>query len=187
MTGTSVFDEGQASIGQSDLERIVAAGRKAIGLEDTIAGIEEALKAHKKELHQIRTNTLPELLAAVGMSEFKMDDGTKIKVDEFVSGSLPKDESRRREAIEELEAIGGKGLMKDKLSMDFDKSQHNEALSLVSELKEKGYEPSFISNVHPQTLHSFIREKLKAGEQVNYERLGCYVGRVAKISVPKRK
>ena len=171
----------------ADLSKIINLADQVVGIEETISGLEEALKAHKSELHILRTKTLPDALSEVGMSDFTTEAGVKIKIDDFVSGGLPREGEKRDIAIRELEKIGGADLMRDDLSVTFDKSQHNEALSLRASLEEQGLAVKFGSNIHASTLHAFIREKLRAGEAVDYEKIGLYVGRIAKITIPKKK
>jgi uncharacterized coiled-coil DUF342 family protein len=181
----SAFDEGPTA-SKEVLARIADRAKYAADVERQISEIEEALKSLKSELHTIRTKELPDILSEAGFSEFKLEDGTKISIDDFVSGSLPKDEARRAVAIQALEDIGGGDLMRDDLSVTFEKSQHNEALDLKASLEGKGYDVKFGSNVHASTLQAFIREKLRNGEEVDYEKIGIYVGRIAKIKLPKK-
>jgi hypothetical protein len=49
---------------------------------------------------------------------------------------------------------------------------------------DEGYDPELGSTVHPQTLMSFVRDKLRAGDPVEPDKLGCFVGRKAKVKLP---
>jgi len=187
MEKADAFEEAAGESPLADLTAIKALAQRAVELEGSIKNLEEALKVQKSDLHSLRTKALPDAFSEVGMNQFSLDDGTSIKIDDFVAGSLPKDEERRAEAIEALEQIGGGDLMKDDLSVSFNKSQHNEALSLKAQLEKSGFPVKLGTNVHASTLQAFVREKLKSGEEVDYEKIGCYVGRIAKIKIPKGK
>jgi hypothetical protein len=71
--------------------------------------------------------------------------------------------------------------------MVFEKSQHNEALSVKADLENKGYAVAAKMGVHPQTLIAHVKERLRNGDEIPLDVLGLYAGRVAKIKAPKSK
>ena len=171
----------------SQLDQLRSAGEQAVLLQTAVGHLEETLKEAKSRLHTMRTKTLPDLLAEVQMTSFELEDGTSFEKDDFVSGSLPKkDPLKRQAALDELIKEGGEDLIKNIISVDFNKSEHNIALSTLAELQEKGFSATIAESVHPQTLMSFVREKLKKGEQCDFEKLGCYVGQVVKITMGEK-
>ena len=173
----------------ADLKALVALANEALALEREVAAIEGHLKERNGLLNDYKLKRIPDAMAEAGLAsgELKLDDGSSIKVEEFVSGSLPKEEAKRSAAITLLGTIGGETLIKNELSLNFEKREHNKALDLLERLRGEGYEPTLASTVHPQSLMAFVREKLRAGEEVDYETLGCFVGRKAKITVAKAK
>ena len=181
-----IFDTGPEQGNESSMKRLIAMAREVIDTENLVNDLEENLSELKKRLNRMKTIELPDMMAECGMSEFKTDSGFNIKIEDFVSGSLPKDDEKRRAAIHWLEANGGESLIKSELSMTFEKSQHNEAVSLMVSLQEQGYEVSSKMGVHPQTLLAHIRERMKNGDEVPLETLGLFAGRVAKIKPPKK-
>ena len=183
---TSVFDEG-APVDAGVLRPIIARLDDALALQDEIEALEELLKTRKKDLHILRTKALPDAMASAGVSSFESDKGVKVNVEQFVSGSLPKDPEERTKAFDELIKAGGKDLIVNNIDIVFTKSQHNEAISVFEGLKEQGYAPSLTEKVHPQTLYAFVREKLRNGDPLNYKVLGVFVGQVAKITKGGKK
>jgi hypothetical protein len=184
---TDLFDIQEEAHASSDsaMQRLVAAAKEIIETEQLIQQLEENLSELKARHNKSKTIDLPDMMAECGLSEFRTDTGFRIAVEDFVSGSLPKDDAKRREAIVWLENNGAENLIKTELSMAFGKSEHNEALSLMSELQEKGYTVNSKMGVHPMTLISHIKERLKSGDQVPLETLGLFAGRVAKIKPAK--
>lgn len=189
------IDPGEAANPASLLELRTLAG-EAEGLETQIKHHEEAIKSLSERNNQIKTKELPEKMAALAMDEFTLSSGAKVAIKDFVSGSLPKDEidpdirrpedpNPRKDALDYLTEIGGGDLLKTVVSVDFGKSQHNEALDLFATLKEQGHDAKCDSNVHPATLAAFAREKLREGEEIAFDKLGLYAGKVAKITLPK--
>lgn len=169
----------------ASLSELVDLARRAVALEANVNDLEEALKTQKSALNEIKTKLLPDAMASVGQSNFTLDDGSTIAIEDFVAGSLPKEPLKRQAALLELESNHGEHIIKNEIIVQFEKKQHNEALTLAEELHDKGYDAKVQSNVHPQTLMAFVREALRNGEEINYEKLGCFVGRVAKIKLNK--
>ena len=168
------------------LQRFWSMAEEAIGLEKIAEDLEDNLADVKRRLNSLKTVELPDLMAECGMSEFKSETGFKITIDDFVSGTLPKDDVRREAAINWLENNGAATLIKTELAMAFEKTQHNEALSIKAELEQKGYAVSAKMGVHPQTLIAHVKERLRQGDEIPLDVLGLYAGRVAKIKSPKK-
>jgi len=179
------FEIEQDSASDTSIQKMVAMANEVIATEKLVEELEENLSSVKKQLNKLKTVDLPDAMAECGMSEFKTEDGYRISIEDFVSGSLPKDDEKRKDAISWLETNGAESLIKTELTMQFEKSEHNMALSLAAELSEKGYTVNSKMGIHPQTLIAHIKERLKSGKEVPLELLGLYAGRVAKIKAKK--
>jgi hypothetical protein len=171
----------------SSVPQLSKLGEQYLALEADINALTEALKAKNSELHFLRSQTLPDAMAEAQLTSFALDDGTSFSVDDFVAGSFPKDQEKKIVAVDELKKAGGEGLLRGQLSVTFAVSQHNEGLAIADDIRKKGYDVTFESTVHAQTLQAFVREKLRSGAKVNYEALGCFVGRLAKGKAPSKK
>lgn len=176
----SFEEQGEAGASPDALARLNAKLAEAIDLKQMVDQMEEDLGAAKKQLNNLNTQIIPDMMASLGMEECTQR-GWKVKVGEFVSGSLPKDEALRDQAIRWLEDHDAGELLKTNLSVVFSKSQHNMALNLAGQIEEQGFLPKVESTVHPQTLLAFARERIKNGEALDTEVLGLYTGRVAKF------
>jgi hypothetical protein len=181
------FGEGAASAAPDALASVKKLTAEAADVMRAIDDLEEAAKASKARLHHIRSTLLPDICAEAGVPGIKLEDGTELNIEDFVSGSLPKDPEKRKEALDEVIKCGGKELITSDLGISFTKTQHNEALSLVDELSQRGFGVDFKEGVHPQSLLKFVREKLKAGEEIDTARMGVFNARIAKIKIPKWK
>lgn len=179
------FDVGEGASAPSDkLEVLHRTLEETIALDEATRKLEEDLKAAKSTLHTLRTSRIPDLMAEMQMDSITFR-GWKVKVDDFVSGSLPKDEAKREKAIRWLEDHDAASLIKTQLSLAFAKSQHNEALSVAASLEEKGFAPKVESSVHASTLKSYALERIRSGDEIDPETLGLYVGKTAKMSEVK--
>jgi hypothetical protein len=181
------FFEQQQPVAEVSVRTLTDLAQKARSLEVTIEDLEAALKTHKNELHHLRTQVIPDAMTSAGSATFATTDGIVITVDNFVSGSLPKDEEKRALAFAALKEAEGEGIIKDELTVVFKKSEHNMAMDVLESLKARGLDASIDSNVHSQTLMAFVRERLRDGKKIDAEAIGCFVGRIAKISTAKKK
>lgn len=170
-----------ASVSTSDLQTLVYLGNRTVAMKAQIDLLDEELGKLKQSYNDLRQRDLPEAMAKVGFAKFTLEDGTEIKVEEFVGGGLPKDPEQKEIAMEWLVDNGGAGLIKTGVSMSFGRDKYDEAVKVCAELRERGLDVDMGTGVHPQTLHAFVRERLRKGEPVDQQKLGVFVGRVAKF------
>ena len=168
------------------IEAITESAKEAKSLMDKIEFMEESMKELSEKLRTLRHETIPNLMGQAQLLQFKMDDGTIISVDDFCSGSLPKDTEKRRAALDLLLAYGADGLIKTGVEAKFDRQQHARAMAIAEELRAKGCAVEVSEGVHPQTLQAFARERIRNGEAIDTEALGLYVGRIARLKLPKK-
>lgn len=180
---TSAFDEGEA-VAAPSLASLMKLAARAEELEATVADLEAALKEQKSALTFIKTQQLPDAMVEAGVTKLTSASGAELKLSDFVTGSLPKEPEKRNAALAQLVKEGGTDLIKNNVVVAFTRSQHNAAAALADDLRKMGHTAEMISDVNHMQLTAFVREKLRNGEEVAYEKLGCFVGRVVKIELP---
>ena len=139
-----------ATVGKIAEQQFVAAVR--------VAELEDELKAAKAILFQIATVDLPEAMKEAGLEKFTTTEGLEIGVSKDVQCGIPV--SRREEAYEWLAANGFGGIIKSDIDIIFGRDELKKAEKLVEQLRKKGFELTFNQNVHPQTLKSFVKERM---------------------------
>lgn len=164
------------------LERVL---REAIELEALVEHQENELKATKSALQRVKTGTIPDMMAELQIEKLAFS-GWEVSINDFVSGSLPKDPVKRSAAVNLLVSYGASGLINTEVTATFGRSQHNAAIDLAKRLLEEGFSAEIESGVHTQTLCKFARERIEAGEQIDLDILGLYTGKVAKIKEVKK-
>ena len=156
--------------------------------EAQLADLDELREKVSGRVNELKTKIIPNKMAEVGLSEFATPEGHKLKVDDFVAGSLPKEPEARAKAVQALEALGGGDIIKSELLVSFDKKEHNQAMALLDDLRKQGFVNSEVtSGVHASTYCAFIKEALRSGAEVNPETLGVFVGMKAKLTLKKEK
>lgn len=180
-----VDDVPAPSVEQLNLLRVKVNEARAKASE--IATVESHLSELNKEYQTLTVAAIPALMASAGVDEFKMDDGTKVTIKDFINGSLPKDIDERREALHWLQSVGAGDIIKEQIEMAFGRGSRKVAEQVKKALKKLSIDFNAAEGVHPQTLYAFVRERMRDGEPVPFEKLGLHAGRVAKIETPKDK
>lgn len=160
---------------------------KALGFMRSIDEAEAFLKATKADLHSLTTRTLPAALASASTELFVTDKGAKVEIKSFLNGSLPKEEPAKTVALKYLKEIGAEDIIKDQLTVSFDKGDHNIAGDVRAYLDELGLAYESKTGVHSQTLAATARERMRKSEAIELDKLGLYAGRAAKITLLSKK
>jgi maltose-binding protein MalE len=101
---------------------------------------------------------LPDAMASVGMTEFKLVDGSKITVRRTFASSIT--EKTREQAHEWLRKNGHGDIIKFAINSTFARGQEAIAKQASNFLKELGVKFTEKEAVHPQTLQAFVREQM---------------------------
>lgn len=138
---------------QPEIESITLSLGKIISL----AKLEAVLAYYQKQRDTLVNGFIPKLMEEEGLSEIKMADGTKVKVE--VSWNTSTKDCDKSLLAEWLEENGLGDLIKD--SLEFGKGQINE--SVVAELRERGLEFSRKSDVNATSLKAALKKHMEAG------------------------
>ncbi len=186
----ALFEQAGAALAASNpaSAKAIALTNEAKSLMENIEGLNGQVSEATARLNKIRTKELPDVMSELSSSDWTNAAGDRrVKLKDFVSGTLPKEAELRAAAIQWLDDNGGSGLMRTVITLVFGRSEHAKALALAAKLKLDGFDPLVESGVHPQTLQAFARERIKKGESVDAEKLGLFIGRVAEITFPEPK
>lgn len=175
------WDIPQAPIPEDKLELLTAKAHLMVTLEEDIERMGEALKEVTKALHDLRTRQVPDLMMELQVDSLTLK-GFKIAVGDFVSGSLPKDPDKRQKAFAWLDTHDASGLIVTDVEVSFPRSEREKAKEVANYLWAMDLPAKLNSNVHPQTLAKFARDKLKSGEAIDLETLGLFSGKIAKVT-----
>ena len=148
-------------------------------IEESIAKTEEHLKALKKDLQRISTQTIPDAISDANLlSEFTTADGIKVSVKPFISANIS--EARREEAHTWLRDNEHGDIIKNIISVDTGKDQELADKALKT-LSDGGFNPSSKESVHASTLKAWLREQIEAGTPVPLELFGAFLGQKSTI------
>lgn len=173
----SAFDEVKTEAGRNLSDLI----REAQFQSDAIEKHEQAAKDAKKEYQRITRELIPAEMEAMGLERVDVD-GNSISLQQFVYASIPA--SRKEEAFNFLRSVGEDDIIKNEVVVQFGKGQDNMAGAFYDDCQNQGYDPTQKQSVHPMTLKGWVKERLQAGQEIDLDMFGAYVGTEAKI---KRK
>lgn len=176
-----LFSDAQEGVQVSDISlgTISALTKKLKQAEFELGDLELAVSRKKEEIRILQEREIPDAMASIGMSSFKLDTGETIKVENLVRGSIP--EKHKDEAFRWLRGHGGGDLIKRDITVQFGRGGDAKAAALIEELKSKGMSPKDKEAVAWNTLSSWAKEQLERGVDLPAEILGLYIGRRATV------
>lgn len=159
----------------SELARVAALAERQRREEAEAIRLTGLLRAALDALRKTREVDLPEALRAVGMSEFALLDGTRVKVEDKLVGTMLTDPA----GLAWVEEHGGASLIKTSVTIEMDRGDVAEARALLTELRSHRLANRFkklnlAEFVHHSTIGAFARELAERGEDPPLETLGVY-------------
>jgi len=182
------FEETNATsvekIDQQGLTSVAALARTIRDKEARISDLEQTLKEEKKSLLKLTDEEMPSMLAEIGMSSFALDDGSTVEVKQTYGASILV--SKRPEAYEWLRDHGHDDIIKNTVLCQFGRGEDDQAGAFAAFAQKQGFIPEQKTEVHPQTLRAFVKERCEAGEEFPMELFGAWVGQRAVIKRGKK-
>jgi hypothetical protein len=170
-------------VGDNDLKAVADLVRQQLVLERRIEDLEDELKRAQQSLAKISQEILPEALAEHGLSELKMEDGSKITVSQFIQAHISKE--KQEEAFDWLREHDFDDLIKNVVSLEFGKGEDDHARDVMETLTNRGYWPQNKQSVHPSTLKAFVKEQVEKGAEIPSDLFGVFIGKKAVIKKGK--
>lgn len=182
------FEENHASslekVDQQGLNSVAALARTIRDKEAAVADLEQQLKDEKKALLKLTDEEMPAMLAEIGMSSFALDDGSTVDIKQTYGASILVD--KRPEAFEWLRDHGYDDIIKNTVACQFGRGEDDLANAFSAFAQSQGYTPTQKTEVHPQTLRAFVKERCEAGDEFPMELFGAWVGQRAVIKRGKK-
>ena len=166
--------ETQPDIKAEDLGNISDLGRQLSELEEKIQIEEEHLKSLKNEHRKISEDLLPNKLRELGVSEFKLADGTSMSIQQYYSARITPD--NRDACFHWLENNGLGDIIKNTVSANFGRGEDDAASELMTQLEDDGHSLVQKKWVEPMTLKAVVREQGEKGTDLPLETFNVYVG-----------
>jgi hypothetical protein len=72
-------------------------------------------------------------------------------------------------------------LIKNTVTVSFGKGEDQKAQELISDLASRHLTPEEKTEVHPQTLRAWAKERIEKGDEIDMQLFGVYTGQRATI------
>jgi len=171
--------ETQPDIKAEDLGNISDLGRQLTELEEKIRLEEEHLKSLKDDYRKISEDLLPNKLRELGVSEFKLADGTSMSIQQYYSARITPD--NRDACFHWLENNGLGDIIKNTVSASFGRDENDAAQELMTQLEGEGHDLTQKKWVEPMTLKAVVREQVEKGNDLPLETFNVYIGQKIKV------
>jgi hypothetical protein len=195
------FQADTAPKSDGELTRVREMAQQLLDVEYSIARAQEELETLLESQQRIVASDLPALMEEVGIKEFTLASGERVIVKPIIKASLPaesaiekqKDKDKQAEmrdrfkrGLNYLQKNGAGSLVKQTIKADFGKDAAKKVRLALSALRALGVAAEVHAGVHPNSLTSWVKERIEGGKPVDFDLLGVYSGQVASIDKPKK-
>ena len=171
-------------IDQQGLTSVATLARTIRDKETLIESLEEQIKEEKKVLLKLTDEDMPAMFAEIGLSSFTLDDGSTVDIKQTYGASILV--QNRPQAYDWLRDNGYDDIIKNTVACQFGRGEDDLASAFSAFAQQQGYTPEQKTDVHPQTLRAFVKERVEAGEEFPMELFGAWVGQRAVIKRGKK-
>jgi len=184
---TSLMEEENSqsveNVDQADLSSVAGIARSIREKEELISDLEQTLKSEKKSLMKLTDEELPALLQEVGINKFELDDGSTVEVKQTYGASILV--ANRETAYAWLRDHHYDDIIKNQVNVRFGRGEDELAASFTDLAAQQGYAPEQKTEIHPQTLRAFVKERVEAGDEFPMDLFGAWIGHRAVIKRSK--
>jgi hypothetical protein len=168
---------------QGDLTTVAGMARAIRDKERAINDLEQKLKDEKKALLKMTDEDLPTMLAEIGLSSMKLDDGSEVTVKQTYGASILVD--NRPAAYDWLREHGYDDIIKNTVACQFGRGEDDKASDFKAFAEKEGYFAEQKTEIHPQTLRAFVKERVESGDEFPMELFGAFIGQRAVVKGSK--
>lgn len=179
-------DVDETELAKEGLKRLTELANTQLEVEDQIIDLEEKIKAKQKFLVKINQDLLPTLMQELKMTDFGLEDGSRVDLEEKFFGGFKKEDEA--EVFTWFRKNGLEDYIKNSIKASLRMGEDNliEKIAWIMDLANIDCEIK--PSIHASTLKSFIRKELEAGrgkELPDFFNIQEY--KETKITKPKKK
>lgn len=145
-------------ISSTELREITALISAQLRLEQELLHAQATVQELEHKLRRVSDELLPDALVNLNISEFKLADGSSVKVKQLLEAGIT--EQKAPEAFKWLRGHGFGDLIKHQLVVKFSRGEEEKLKKLKPELLKLGVDFNDKEQVHPQTLKAFCSEQM---------------------------
>ena len=181
------FEEKMATsvekLDQGDLTTVAGMARAIRDKEAEVNELEQKLKNEKRALMKLTDEDLPTMLAEIGLTSMKLDDGSEVSIKPQYGANILVD--NRPAAYEWLRENGYDDIIKNTVACTFGRGEDDQASAFKAFAEKEGFFAEQNTGIHHTTLRAFVKERVENGDDFPMELFGAYVGQRAIIKRSK--
>ena len=170
------------NVEHDDLTEIMQLGKTIAELDQDVLQAEAQVSELKQKRKHIAEELLPDLMTKNGLKLIQLDDGRKIRIDNFVDARIKNAEV----AFNWLRDTNNDSIIKNNITVSLSRNEDALARDILKTLKEShDIDADCRISVHNMTLKSFCKDALEDPELADSlprEAFGIYEGKRAKIT-----
>lgn len=164
---------------ESDVARIVKLANDLIEINRRIDRAKRDLDEMERHARCLSELHIPEAMDDAGVSEFQLMTGEKVRVSDVVRANISA--PHMADAVAWLEANDGGDLIKTVVSSSVPRGERDLVDAIMHAIQLTGAVAEQKNSVHWGTLTAWVKERMSAGQPIDNELLGVYVGRKTEI------
>ena len=161
------------------ISSIAKIAEQILAKQKEVENLTEDLKKAKAKLLKLTDEELPSAMQELNVSSFALGDGSQVTLKATYGARISED--NRDDAFEWLRARNEADIIKNTVTVRFNREQDNEAQALVDDLVQRQMSPEQKSEVHPGTLRSWAKGRIEEGKELDMNLFGVWVGQRAEI------
>lgn len=170
------------NVEHNDLTEITQLGKAIAELDQEVLQAEAHVSELKQKRKHIAEELLPDLMAKHSLKLIQLDDGRKIRIDNFVDARIKNAEV----AFNWLRETNNDSIIKNNITVSLSRNEDALARDILKTLKEShDIDADCRISVHNMTLKSFCKDALEnpdLADSLPREAFGIYEGKRAKIT-----
>lgn len=170
------------NVEHNDLTEITQLGKTIGELDQQVLQAEAQVSELKQKRKHIAEELLPELMTKHSLKLIQLDDGRKIRIDNFVDARIKDPEV----AFNWLRETNNDSIIKNNITVSLSRNEDALARDIINTLKEShDIDADCKISVHNMTLKSFCKDALEnpdLADSLPREAFGIYEGKRAKIT-----
>jgi len=173
-------EDAKINISNNNLDEVSQLCQELSNLENDIQSYEETVKELKKKAEKLSMEVIPEKMNELGLKSVELNDGSKLKIAEFVQARISDD--NKEKAFAWLRENGHGDLIKHNLSASFGRGEDDKAHDFKTRAEEIGLDLMEKEWVEPMTLKAFAKEQVGQGTGIPMDTFGVFIGNKTKIT-----
>lgn len=163
----------------SDVAHVVILTNELLSCQRRADEIRKSLDSCEKMIRYLSEIGIPEAMDDAGVSEIRLTTGDRVIVRDVVRASISS--AKMLEAVRWLEAHDGGDLVRTVISTSIPRDDRESVANVERALSEIGASVDRKDSVHWATLTAWVKERLAAGESIDTDLLGVYLGRKTEV------